>query len=441
MGPIVTGISAPSEMEVGKAYTVTLTYHDDNGDAVSAIITNNGFPISAMAVPDGTDGAVSASFTCNEAGQSLLFSGSVTDSMNVTSASSQSARATCVSGSGNPSPPEPTPPSGNTDQGMATLAGTQGTVNINSRTGAVGMRISYWDLIEVAPGGSATIVLDDTHGAISLSGGIEGASIKIPKPQSALQLTIKLIRGIFGFDDTKNSHPMTQREVEAANVTVSIEGTIFSIDSNSQHDQISITSGKIKITPNNTSLRSFTLDAGNQVTVSSNSVSPVTTIGGATVPTPSPTGGSSLKSFDKNKNNVLDNDEFFAVVDAWVASQIDNAMFFKAVDLWISQGQITASGTTEKPVQLSIARLDLPTKYHMEFETKGEPVSDLDIAVFDLQGHTVFTQDVAGPTLSWNMLSENGRPVANGIYLCQIIAHGEQGKILMNEVKKLMVMN
>ncbi|MBI1730256.1 PKD domain-containing protein, partial [Candidatus Acetothermia bacterium] len=65
--------------------------------------------------------------------------------------------------------------------------------------------------------------------------------------------------------------------------------------------------------------------------------------------TATPSSGSSLKSFDKNNNNKLDDTEFFAAVDAWIAGQISDIIFFKLVDLWISQGPITAASLRQLP--------------------------------------------------------------------------------------------
>jgi PKD repeat protein len=48
-------------------------------------------------------------------------------------------------------------------------------------------------------------------------------------------------------------------------------------------------------------------------------------------PPPPPARGSSLKSFDTNNNNIIDDAEFFAIIDAWIAGQIDDATFFQAV--------------------------------------------------------------------------------------------------------------
>ncbi len=55
-----------------------------------------------------------------------------------------------------------------------------------------------------------------------------------------------------------------------------------------------------------------------------------------------PNGGpSSLKSFDINNNDRIDDPEFFLIIDAWIAGRLDDALFFQAIDLWISQESIS----------------------------------------------------------------------------------------------------
>ncbi len=48
-----------------------------------------------------------------------------------------------------------------------------------------------------------------------------------------------------------------------------------------------------------------------------------------------------LKSFDVNGNDRLDNEEFFALIDAWLGGQLDDATFLRAIDLWVGQRRIS----------------------------------------------------------------------------------------------------
>ncbi len=49
-----------------------------------------------------------------------------------------------------------------------------------------------------------------------------------------------------------------------------------------------------------------------------------------------------LKRFDRNGNDLLDDPEFFAIIDAWVARELDDATFFLAIDLWVGRRPISS---------------------------------------------------------------------------------------------------
>ncbi|MBI1731046.1 hypothetical protein HYR53_10605 [Candidatus Acetothermia bacterium] len=467
--PVVTGISAPAEMEIGKAYPVTLTYHDDDGDAVSAIITQGGFAISALAVPDGTDGSVATSFTCTEAGQSMLFGGSVTDAMNNTGSSSQAVRATCVASSDTPVPPVSPPSTPSTPFERFLLSGVGGGVNLNGSPAQDGATVNPGANIKMSSKdaqlklnykcGQAALVValyitvmeaiidPDNQESVAvifhiifyslLQACYEPGSVGAAAAGGPLALEIDLQNGGFKL---QGQYENLNLKITTPHASVSSSGkNTFSVGYNPATGQtlVEANSGNVDVQPGGSGERMVTLRSGQQVIVDqSGNAGQTTSIG----QTPSPTtGGSSLKNFDKNKNNMLDNDEFFAVVDAWISGQIDNAMFFKAVDLWISQGQITAAAVVKEPVRLSISKTTVPTKQLMIFQAQGQPVADLDVAIFDLQGHEVFRQDKAGSALSWDLLADNGRAIANGVYLCEIIARGDHGQIVFNEVEKVLV--
>ena len=69
------------------------------------------------------------------------------------------------------------------------------------------------------------------------------------------------------------------------------------------------------------------------------------------VPFPAP----DLAGFDINRNGLIDDPEFFAVIDQWIAGQINDDLFFSIIDVWISQARV--SGITirkEDPQELRI---------------------------------------------------------------------------------------
>lgn len=66
------------------------------------------------------------------------------------------------------------------------------------------------------------------------------------------------------------------------------------------------------------------------------------------VPTP-------ITSFDLNKNRRIDDEEFFAVVDAWIANEVKDITFFKVLDAWIGHTLVVdVRGTSLR--QLRVAK-------------------------------------------------------------------------------------
>ena len=226
-------------------------------------------------------------------------------------------------------------------------------------------------------------------------------------------------------------------EIRQQSVVVAVMLTTFYVasDPQTQISTVGVEEGSVLVTPANPALTSLTLEAGQQVEVSPNSVSPITPIGSGPTPTPPPSGGgSSLKSFDKNNNNRIDDDEFFAIIDAWIAGQIDDQTFFQATDLWISQASISSAGVHP-------ATLTAHSRGHaVTFTAHGQGIAALGIEIFDLNGRRIYTQEAYGRELIWNLRTDDGRVAANGVYFYAVKVRGTKGEILTSEVKKLMVL-
>lgn len=62
------------------------------------------------------------------------------------------------------------------------------------------------------------------------------------------------------------------------------------------------------------------------------------------------------------------------------------------------------------------------------------------LEVFDLSGQRVFSSGpVPGATYKWYLERDDGRPVANGVYLYSIIVRTAEGKEIRSSVGKLSV--
>ena len=56
----------------------------------------------------------------------------------------------------------------------------------------------------------------------------------------------------------------------------------------------------------------------------------------------------SVVDFDKNGNGTIQDSEFFAAVDQWIAGQVSDSLFFQVVDAWI-EGDSTPNGNQPPP--------------------------------------------------------------------------------------------
>jgi plastocyanin len=157
---------------------------------------------------------------------------------------------------------------------------------------------------------------------------------------------------------------------------------------------------------------------------------------------PPPGGGSSsLKDFDTNDNDVIDDPEFFAIIDAWIAGQIGDSLFFQAVDLWVSQSQISSAGLASRPRGSSTVELITQSGSHATtFEVSGLEIASLTVRIYDLKGREVFVQETRGNRLVWYRDTTDGRAVANGVYLYVVTARDLSGAAIRSEVKKLAIM-
>ena len=116
-------------------------------------------------------------------------------------------------------------------------------------------------------------------------------------------------------------------------------------------------------------------------------------------PSPPRPGGGTLKSFDVNNNDLIDDAEFFAIIDAWINGQLDDVLFFDAIDLWVSQRPISSAEIGGLKVQADGRALVITS------QSMG--AASIAIQIFDLAGRTVFAGETAGTKLYWNYLDQD----------------------------------
>lgn len=144
----------------------------------------------------------------------------------------------------------------------------------------------------------------------------------------------------------------------------------------------------------------------------------------------------SLKRFDMNNNNQLDDFEFFAAIDQWVTGQISDQLFFPVLDAWVAQTPVKEAGASLRSVALLIRSI----KGSVTFAVRGSVIVSMALEIFDPNGQRIFVQQAAGTRLTWSLRKMSGEPVANGVYLYRLTVRGINGEVLRNEVKRLVVL-
>lgn len=148
-----------------------------------------------------------------------------------------------------------------------------------------------------------------------------------------------------------------------------------------------------------------------------------------------------LDDLDRNINDRVDTPEFFNALDFWIGGCVPDSTFFIIVDLWINGKPISSSDLRTRihtrPQSLALTT----TLTKTQFTVRAESATSIDLNLFSLSGQRIFNQSQNGQTLRWNLLTANGAPLSNGVYLAQIIARGIHGEIVSIETKKIVVMH
>ena len=115
-----------------------------------------------------------------------------------------------------------------------------------------------------------------------------------------------------------------------------------------------------------------------------------------------------LRDYDENRDCLLDDAEFFNVVDDWTSQSARDEIFFGGIDAWMSQTNIcrTSSASTALNIEMRANS--------MLFTTANQSLSQ--ISVYDIQGREVFSSHGFSQQLHWNLRDTRGAQVPNGVY-------------------------
>lgn len=75
-----------------------------------------------------------------------------------------------------------------------------------------------------------------------------------------------------------------------------------------------------------------------------------------------------------------------------------------------------------------------------QISVEGSGITGLALAVYDLSGQLVASEQAEGHNLAFRALSTHGQPLANGVYLYTVTVRGASGQTFQTQVRKLVVL-
>jgi len=128
------------------------------------------------------------------------------------------------------------------------------------------------------------------------------------------------------------------------------------------------------------------------------------------------------------------------IVAWWLQNQLIGSSV--AVGPQAASALASLLGGINQPLNVrSVSATPLSSGNVVDFTVLGTGIQNIQVRVFGLSGELVFTSDqVAGNGLRWNLLSNAGQRVANGVYLYVVTATGFNGETVTTKVSKLVVL-
>jgi len=144
-----------------------------------------------------------------------------------------------------------------------------------------------------------------------------------------------------------------------------------------------------------------------------------------------------LFSFDIDGNDVIEDEEMFLLIDAWVRGQLSDEIFFTAVDLWVMRSSIQAISSSSLRFSPQVTR---SAGGSMVFAAGRANLGPTTLRIFDTSGQLVALQQSSNSTLRWNLTSTNGTAVANGTYFYSMTSVDSAGRTLHSAPQAIVVL-
>ncbi len=141
---------------------------------------------------------------------------------------------------------------------------------------------------------------------------------------------------------------------------------------------------------------------------------------------------------------TISDDEIMMLITYWIADiKVDQPLprvAKQSLDEAL-EALLTRVQPSELNVQAFSARPNPARSSQLSFRVEGTGVESIQVEVYDLAGRSIFDSGfLPGRELGWDLLTADGKPVANGVYLYVITARGYDGQLVRSKVQKLVIL-
>lgn len=144
-------------------------------------------------------------------------------------------------------------------------------------------------------------------------------------------------------------------------------------------------------------------------------------------------------SYDANPRYAGYNEAFPCATRG--ASHPDPDVFFQKVPVHSSgSSRAGLTAATAAPALQVQAYSTVRQGNQLVLKAQGSGIKAIELQLYDLSGRRVLERSAVGQRLTIELLSEGGKPLANGVYLYVITVQGDAGGSARSEVRKLVVM-
>ena len=156
-------------------------------------------------------------------------------------------------------------------------------------------------------------------------------------------------------------------------------------------------------------------------------------------------GQGGLGQYDTNPQNCrIDQAELIVMIDDWINGNILQSLLLDGINAWIDQADICAGSSGLASPSLEDVRVQSrSTAAGVLFSAQTDRALDvrsMEVRIFGLDGRPIARKQANRGTLAWNLTTDDGDRIANGVYLYRVTVTGPTGNVERGQMRKLTVL-